>query len=658
MYQKLCVTAALALVLLHTATAQVNNPYRPMPVWADKPALHKLPDLYKDASAVYLLDNRVFQYKIENKSLVQYNHVYRLVKVLDDKGIEMFNRVYIPVYPNTLVTNLKARVITSAGKIMEVPENKIKEEVEDGRRYKLFAMEGIDKGSEVEYSYTLKKDPSFFGSEIFQNQSVPYLLAKMAVITPAHVQFTAKGFNGFKVLPDSLINEERILPAFSENITELSDEKYALRDKYLQRGEYKLSYNLSTASDVEMYTWKELCRKVYPNLTSIGEKEKKALVKYVAGIKIPAGASEEKTVQLLEDYMKSSINVDDKLVSENADNIEAIIKTGNANDFGANRLLVALLEHFNVKYQVVFPSVRNQLPLDEDLANWNRIDETLIYFPGTGKFVQPAGEIYRYPYVTPYWCGTRGLFLRGTDIGGVRTAIGRFDTIPMEPFSESAHNMEVSAKLDATGDSLIIDCKQILKGYAATSYRPIWKYLPKDKQDEAVKGIINNIAKSDNIKNIKTEHTLLTDAWDNKPLVISSTIHTAEPLEKAGKKILFKIGDLIGPQEQMYQEKQRQMPVELDYPHILYRKLKFEIPEGYSIKNPGDLKLDIQHTDNDGVSMGFVSSYSIKGNILDVDVMETYRDQRYPLSQFETFKKVINAAADFNKVVLVLEKIN
>ena len=40
----------------------------------------------------------------------------------------------------------------------------------------------------------------------------------------------------------------------------------------------------------------------------------------------------------------------------------------------------------------------------------------------------------------------------------------------------------------------------------------------------------------------------------------------------------------------------------------------------------------------------------------DVDVMETYAQLRYELSEFETFKKVINAAADFNKVVLVLEK--
>ncbi len=34
----------------------------------------------------------------------------------------------------------------------------------------------------------------------------------------------------------------------------------------------------------------------------------------------------------------------------------------------------------------------------------------------------------------------------------------------------------------------------------------------------------------------------------------------------------------------------------------------------------------------------------------------SYKKMYYPINQFEDFKKVINASADFNKVVLVLEK--
>jgi hypothetical protein len=60
--------------------------------------------------------------------------------------------------------------------------------------------------------------------------------------------------------------------------------------------------------------------------------------------------------------------------------------------------------------------------------------------------------------------------------------------------------------------------------------------------------------------------------------------------------------------------------------------------------------------ENGQVTMGFSSEYKLEGNRLKVHVMEQYRRVTYPLSEYEDFKKVINASADFNKIVLVLEK--
>ena len=652
-------TISSLLLIFFNCNAVVAQPadiYMGANRWVERPVLHLMPASFKQASAVYLMDSRTFQYKVEGKNLLQYNYVYRLIKVTDDKGIEMFNKIYIPISRQIEISDIKARVITSNGKVIDVPAEKIKEEEEEGRLYKLFAMEGIDKGAEIEYSYIIKKTPTFFGSEIFQSKKVPYYQARLLIISPDYLQFSAKGNNGFKVLTDSIINGERLLAGYSENIIELDDEKYGLPDPYMQRADYKLSFNLSNNKNVELYTWKEAARKVYTNLTGITEKEKKAVSKFVDAANLPKGITEEKTIQVLEDYMKTTINADDKLVGEDTDDIEKIIKTANANNFGITRLFVAMLENKNIRYQAVFPSIRNQLPIDEDLANWNRLDEMLIYFPNTGKFIQPSAAILRYPFTEPYWAGTKGFFLKGTTIGDVKTAVGKFDSIPLEPFEQHAQNMEVSARLDASGDSVIVNCKQILKGYAAVSYRPIWAFLPKDKQEETIKEIIQNVAKSEHIENITTENTKLTDATDNKPLIINSTIYSAELLEKAGNKLLFKIGELIGSQVQMYQEKPRQLPAEMEYPHVLYRKIRFEIPAGYTAKNLADLNIDIQQTNEAVVTMGFVSSYKLTGNTLDVEVLETYRNIKYLPSEFEVFKKVINAAADFNKVVLVLEK--
>ena len=127
-------------------------------------------------------------------------------------------------------------------------------------------------------------------------------------------------------------------------------------------------------------------------------------------------------------------------------------------------------------------------------------------------------------------------------------------------------------------------------------------------------------------------------------------------IESAGNKLLLKIGLAIGPQVEMYQEKPRQEPINMEYAHVEERKIDFIIPQGYTIINPNDLKINETFKDNNELTMGFASDYEIKGNVLSIHIMEEYRKTNYPLSQFDQFRKIINASSDFNKVVLVLEK--
>jgi hypothetical protein len=58
----------------------------------------------------------------------------------------------------------------------------------------------------------------------------------------------------------------------------------------------------------------------------------------------------------------------------------------------------------------------------------------------------------------------------------------------------------------------------------------------------------------------------------------------------------------------------------------------------------------------DDKSMGFISTYKMEGDKLVVVVDEYYNVTKLPMSAYEPFRKVINAAADFNKIKLVLEK--
>lgn len=139
-------------------------------------------------------------------------------------------------------------------------------------------------------------------------------------------------------------------------------------------------------------------------------------------------------------------------------------------------------------------------------------------------------------------------------------------------------------------------------------------------------------------------------------MLITGTLKSDELIEKAGNKYLLKIGEIIGPQNELYQEKKRNTEISLDYPNEYVRKIKFEIPKGYKVPNLKDLNKNIVFKDGNENSMGFTSSYKLEGRIVTIDVEEYYKKLNYPIEVFEQFRKVINAAADFNKITLVLEK--
>ena len=65
--------------------------------------------------------------------------------------------------------------------------------------------------------------------------------------------------------------------------------------------------------------------------------------------------------------------------------------------------------------------------------------------------------------------------------------------------------------------------------------------------------------------------------------------------------------------------------------------------------------MNITGTAGGETAFGFVSKQTYAGNIYTVDIDEYYRRIFVEPSEFSGFRNVINAAANFNKVVLVLE---
>jgi len=331
-----------------------------------------------------------------------------------------------------------------------------------------------------------------------------------------------------------------------------------------------------------------------------------------------------------------------------------MLKNKIASTKGLIRLYGAIFSKLGVDHQIVLTCDRNERSIDRSFENWNNAGNFLFYFPATKKFFAPTLPYMRYPWIDPSWAATDAVFCQSTTIGTYTTAIAVVKRVPLEDFSATFSRLDATIGFNSRLDSLQVDFTETDGGYLAVTSRPIFVRGDAEDRRKMLKAIARFVTNSEKLLSSDVENDKIEDCNDNKPFILKEDILTDAMLENAGKNILVKLGQIIGPQTEMYQEKPPQFPVSLDYPHTLERFIDFVVPSGYTIKNPGDVVIQ-QDFKTDGVTnLGFVSSYKMEGDTLRIHVLETYREPVYPLSDYENFKKVINAAADFNKVTLVL----
>ena len=650
-------TILLAITVFTISTTYSQGyPHIEPETWSEKPALHSIDKKYENESAVILLDIRKIEFIDDAKGNVQsFKTLHKIIHINDDKGIEAFNKVYLPVSDNSDIIEIKARTILPGGKIIELDKSNIKDLKEDDRLYKIFALDGLQKGCEVEYYYTYNRDVSFFGREVMQVR-MPVLMARLCIISPQRLGFETKTFNSIARQIDTVFNEKRQLAVNLHDLTGAEDEKYSTHTANMARIEFRLSYNAAKNKTERLFTWDELARRVYANYSSFTPRELKRTEDLIDEKKWARLGSDKEKIAAVENYIKKTIGTRRDISGDDAENIEKILRNKIASYRGIIRLFAVLYNKLAIDIQFVLTGDRSDFAIDKNFENWNNCENSLIYFSNEKKFLAPTSSSLRYPWIEPYWGNTYGLFCKGTVIGTFSTAIGEVRQVVLEDYTQSSNNIEAKVELNTSADTLLVSTRQLYRGYSASFYRAVFNFASGEEQKKYLKEFVKFGTNSENIVSTKLENQDFESYTDNKPFILDAVVKASELVEKAGSKVLVRIGDIIGPQVEMYQEKPRQFPMEIPYGHTLQRKIEFSIPDGYTVKNLNELIIKNTYEENGQTTMGFVSGYKQDGNKIMIDILEEYRKTFYPITQYEDFKKIINAAADFNKIVLVLEK--
>lgn len=616
----------------------------------------KLP-LETDEDKIVLKDKEVVEFAHQKNTFYEFNLTHKIVYLGTSKQVESNNKLYIPLYSDAEVLEPKARVIKPNNEIVELDKSKIltSKDEETGQSYKYFAFEGLEEGSIIEYQYVIKRNANYDGARRFIQSNYPIHQYEFDVYAPWNLVFVFKVMNDTNTVQlDTTMTEKNHWYLHLDSIPKLEDEFDAPYYWLIKKLSYKLDRILNSG-ERDYTSYGKLSTSYYTSVYEKVEKsETKAISKLLKEIKVPKNADDEEKIRTAENYLKSNIRVVEFSAPELTD-ISSITSTKVASKFGITRLFANLLNKMGIKHELVLTCETTYGRFDKEFESYINVTDYLIYFPGIKKYIAPTEFEYRLGIIPASFADNYGLFIEETSLGDFKTGIGTTKYIKPLPYEETLHNLDVKVALNDDLSEVNLDISKATKGLYAVYTQPYLGIV----NEEVRKNIVEEDLKS-LLEHMEIEEWGLKNDDANlvgiEPLVINCKAQYNDLIENAGDKYLVKVGELIGPQMELYSKDERKLPVYSDFKRYYERKIVVEIPEGFKIANLDDLNINTSYNKDGEDILKFESKYNLNGSTLTIDIIEYYDQMYFEVEEYPNYRAVINSASDFNKVVLVFEK--
>ncbi len=607
---------------------------------------------------VSLKDKVVVEFYYEaDGNLSEYFLIHQILWLNSDEQIEKNNKIYIPYFATTVPVMNKGRVINKDGNVINLTESDIltAQDDETKKTYKYYTFKGIEKGSIIEYLYILKKSPNYKGNSMFYQEEHLSLNASFDLYSPSNLYFKFKSYNSLPAVVQDTNSVDKLHWSFSKDTIPLLEKEmlsnYNANRMFLV---YKLDKNTATNQhDISSYgiVSDNVYKYVYKEESKSTVKE---LTKLIKNAKVDATDDLTKQIRTIEDYVKRNFFYVNSSADELSD-VSYILKNKIGSDDGLLKLYAKIFQILKIDFQIVLTSDRTSIRFDKDFEANNFLNNYLFYFPKIDSYMSHLELSSRLGFPPAELTNNYGLFIKEVALGDYKTGIGKINYINPVSHEKTYDNILINVQFDKDNMTTIIaDFDKLSQGYYAGYTQPYMHLLDEknkiDVIDEQIKYISDDVEIID--KQVFNDNP---EAYGIKPLEVKAKIKLSTCVDKAGDKLLFKIGELIGPQMEMYQKKKRVLPLETGFNRTYHREITFTIPDGYVINNLSDLAIKNSY-DKDGKTIfSFISKYELNGTEVKVAIDEFYTIFDIQPELYEQYRTVINSAADFNKVTLVLE---
>ena len=514
--------------------------------------------------------------------------------------------------------------------------------------YNNYKLPNLDEGDIVEIMYTVKKDFNFNGNKIIE-ESYPILLSKFILIEN-NFKSNIKIYNSNNsFVSDIIFDGKKSKQIIFNNLNATANEQYSTPIANKIKISYQCYENRDDVSQIEY--WGNLVQNVselfFPK--TVNEKAKEILKEIKYGyVKIPW--NELKIANAIDEYIKNNFVISDE-DDPKLNDIEYILNNKISNDFSIIQVYSSLFKEADIEYEVAISCNRYFLKFDPELFDPNQLREFLIFLPNQEKYISPNRVEYRVSEAPEDLLGNYGIFI-DKELDYYFSEITLFD----QDFSQIKKNIEVNISRNLNKTK--INESRLFSGYWAITNRN-YIYLSENEKTDflvdffTVNGLDNKKVSNYNIKNFDISHNTY-----NTPLEITSTISTSDLIEEKEGLTYLKIGKVIGLQSNLFDEKERINPIEINFPNSYDYNIKVNIPRGYKIVDFSELNKSKEYISVDGNSTAkFLSKATVNGNVLKINIKEYYKELRYNKKRYQEFREVINAAAKFYESSVRIEKI-
>jgi len=294
-----------------------------------------------------------------------------------------------------------------------------------------------------------------------------------------------------------------------------------------------------------------------------------------------------------------------------------------------------MFDALNVNHELVLTSNRKSFIFDEKFESYHVLDKYLFYFPKEDKYLEPLSYGTRFGFPNGYLTNNNGLFIKRTKIGDFESATGEVKYISPVNYDKSSYDLVMDLTFDKEDlNKTIINLDRTLTGYYAVSLQPFFGLMNEENKEKTLKGIVKSIKEDVEITSVEALNAS-SEKFGVDPLIIKASLTSNSFIDNAGNKFLFKVGDF----ERSY-----------------VSKINVNLPAGYSFKNLEDLNISESFEENGTTYFSFKSKYILENNSLKIQINEFYNKNIIEVPFYESYRKVINSAANFNKVVLIMVK--